>query len=479
MTGTKIIQNRSEDKDVGEQFLDYFGRLGYKLIPGSSLLDDTVPMSFVMSAGMVQFERLSDEKRNSNKFVLIQNCFRYFDLERIGSSNTHLSLFQMPGAFEFGPVNRRRTISKIWKLLINAYGLNPNRLWVTYFAGDTIDGQILSADSETALAWQEAGMPVNRIIGLSAKYNFWSQTRESVGPKSSRKRGPNSEVFFDRGTEYRCSDQCLPGCDCGRFVEFLNALFITWQFDPKTRKLIPLKEPFVEIVIGLERVAMLLQGKESVYEIVSIDPLIQQLRCFSKPLSIEIIGLETKKFEKILVDHLRALLFLIADGAPPPGKGGRARLMRILVRELLTSQRLLGISDSGFLRSMILVALELYPQFLFVQKPLLTYISDEKDRYEKTVEMGMYDLEALLEKRKERLMGRDILALEKKHGLPIPLLRYRLWQMKAGFDQEAFEAARAEFNIEKTPLKGLKRTLQPILDHLVYMPVCDCSGVKQ
>jgi alanyl-tRNA synthetase len=269
---------------VGERFLEYYKGLGYANILGSPLLDASIPMSFVMSAGMVQFERMAGKKRGGDHFALIQNCFRYFDLERIGESGLHLSLFQMPGAFDFGPVDRQRTVDRILNLLTGIYGLDPACLAVTYFGGGEVDSQYLPSDVETALAWQKAGIPAERIYASGAESNFWSQTKMAVGPNVSRKRGPNTEVFYDRGEAYDCSSACKPGCPCGRYVEFLNTLFITLQFDPASRQLVDIEEPFTEVVIGQERLAMILQAKASVFETDAILSLVQQLRCFSKPL---------------------------------------------------------------------------------------------------------------------------------------------------------------------------------------------------
>lgn len=411
---------------IGKQFLDYYERLGYETIPGSSLIDNSVPMSFVMSAGMVQFEKLADKGRSGDHFCLIQNCFRYFDLEKIGSSKTHLSLFQMPGAFDFGKLNRSKTISQIWRLLTEVYGLDPDDLVVTYFVGDVIDGQKMPADIETKSAWLATGLPAKRIIGLPASSNFWIQTSQAVGENNSRKRGPNTEVFFDRGLEHACSKNCGPGCSCGRYIEFLNTLFISYMLDETKHQLADLEEPFTEVVVGLERVAQIIQGKASVFEIDSIQPLILQLRSFSKPLPIH--NLDIEKFERILTDHIRALLFLTVDGAPPPGKGGRARLMRILIRELLTSQRLLGISDVGFMQSMMVSTINLYPQLASGKKRLLEFIGTESERFRRTVYSGMRKLEKVLNEKKRELNADEMETFEKKLGLPIPLLQYQLWQ---------------------------------------------------
>jgi len=439
---TRPSSQTIHENEVGNRFIEYYQSLGYHRIPGSSLLDDSVPMSFVMSAGMVQFERLSETVRDGDHFVLIQNSFRYFDLEQVGNTDTHLSLFRMPGAFDFGPVDHKRTISQIWDLLTRVFGFNPGALYVTYFSGDMIDGQLFPADEETASAWHDMGVPRERIVGLPAKYNFWRQTRDAVGHRNSRKRGPNTEVFFDRGEEHACGAQCFPGCGCGRFIEFLNTLFITHGMDEISGLLVPLAEPFTEVVIGLERVTAILQSKRSVFEIDTIYPLIQQVRCFSKPLPVALKGLEPTRLERTLVDHLRALLFLTADGAPPPGKGGRARLMRILIREFLTSQRLLGITDRGFVRSMILIALEYYPQLASAEQRLLEYMSVERERFERTVQLGMMDLDNRVERR--HLSMQEILSMEKEQGLPSPLIRYQLWQKLGTKTDERHESSPVE-----------------------------------
>ena len=377
---------------------------------------------------MVQFETLSGIPRSDDHFVLIQNSFRYFDLDQVGDSDKHLSLFRMPGAFDFGPVDRQKTIHQIWELLIDVYGFDPNRLYTTYFSGDIIDRQPFPADTETALSWSEAGMPAEHIIGLPAKYNFWRQTREAVGQHTSPKRGPNTEIFFDRGPQYGCGAQCFPGCSCPRFLEFLNMLFITHSIDEFTGSVTPLAEPFTEVVIGLERVASILQRKTSVYEIDSIFPLVQQVRCFSKPMPVAFKEIPASKMERVLVDHLRGLLFLIADGAPPPGKGGRARLMRILIREMLTCKRLLGISDRGFIRSIVHTLLGYYPQLASAQQKCLEYVSQETERFERTVQTGMLALDTKIDQKNGILDWQEILEMEKETGLPSSLIKYQLWQ---------------------------------------------------
>ncbi len=439
---------------VGEAFLDYYRSLGYEIIPGSSLLDESVPMSFVMSAGMVQFEKLAGRKRSSDRYALIQNCFRYFDLDKVGISDYHLSLFQMPATFDFGQLDRKQTIMQIWYLLTQVYHFNPGHLAVTCFGGGRILETKLLADLEALEAWRAAGLPESQIHALPAPENFWKQNALHVGAVNSRKCGPTTEVFYDRGQHFACGPACRPGCSCGRFVELLNTLFIFLRVN-ENGDLLPLEEPFTETVIGRERVTAILQGLPSVYEIDVLLPLILQTRRAAHAAILT--EDERRKHERLLVDHLRALLFLTADGAPPPGRGGRARLMRILARELLTSQRLLGISDAGFLRGLVRLALEIYPHLAPAQERTLEYIADESEIFNRTVQRGLRDLEDSLRRNSERrLRGEEVLALEKRRGIPFSLLKYLCWQKGILYDPNEYFAAHERFrqktlNLETRP----------------------------
>lgn len=435
---------------VGKRFLEHFEADGFEVIPGSSLLDPSVPMSFVMSAGLVQVETsaLRHGGRSGDRYALLQNCFRHFDLDKVGGSGTHLSLFQMPGAFAFGPVDKRDRIAQTWSLLTEVYGFRADALWMTYFAGGEVAGHTFGPDRETFQAWREVGIPVERLVGLGVKHNFWKQGASVVGKEHVPKCGPHTEVFFDRGTHLRCGPACRPDCNCGRFVEFLNMLFITWHIDDETGVVRPLKEPFTETVMGTERGAMLLQGVSSVFEIDSVWPLIECVRDFQKALARPTA--DGVRHERVLADHVRALLFLTADGAPRPGKGGRAYLMRRLARGALTSQKVLGLPDPAFLRSLVEVALSLYadrhPQLFSARNRLLDCLADESARFERTLQAGGRQLDRLLRRRSDgRISGEDMVALEKRHGVPEPLLEVMLAQRQVCFSRRAYEKAHARW----------------------------------
>ena len=406
-------------------------------------------MSFVMSAGLAQVEtsaKLYDDRR-SGRYVLLQNCFRYFDLGNVGDSATHLSLFRMPGAFTFGPIDRYEMITQIWRLLTERYGLPADRLWVTYFAGDEVAGHAFDADLETYDAWRRVGLAPEQLVGLRAGDNFWKQGASVVGERDAPKCGPNTEVFFDRGAHLSCGPTCRPGCRCGRFVEFLNTLFITKHIDEASGVANPLKEPFTETVIGLERVAMLLQGVDSVYDIDCLRPLIAMVRSFST--SSLLPDVEQVRQVRVIVDHMRALVFLVADGAPPPGRGGRARLMRKLVREMFTAHKLLGIAQRTFYPALIDTVLRLEPQYdrlVVAKEPLLEMLGAEQMRFERTLQAGRRRLARMLAQRTHNILsGEEMVALEKQQGIPFLLLEWMLRDEEATYRPEAYRRARADW----------------------------------
>ena len=435
-----LEKDRLSVKEVGEVFLAYYHELGHQVIPGSSLLSEALPMTFVMSAGMVQFEQLSQQPRIGKDYVLIQNCFRHVDLENVGSSEFHLSLFQMPGAFHFGAVDKAQTVGRIWALLTQEYGFDPEQLHITYFGGGRMGDQVLPADLETFAAWRSAGIPEERLLAMPAASNFWRQSARMVGIVNSQKCGPTSEVFLDRGAASGCGPACRPGCTCGRFVEILNNLYITLFIDEATGQIFPLEEPFTETVIGRERVAALLQGVSSVYEIDNLLPLVQQVRCFSK--SALLSAIQQRRHEHLLVDHLRALLFLSRDEAPAPGKGGRSYIIRTLYRELLTSQRLLGITDPGFVRSMLYLAADLYPELAPARSRFMDYLHSEEQRFTDTLQSGQRRFEQEFQQRGiQQISGEDILRYEKRHGIPFSLLEFLLEQKHITYSLADYTAA--------------------------------------
>jgi len=211
----------------------------------------------------------------------------------------------------------------------------------------------------TYQAWRNVGVSDNRLVALGIKDNYWVQGKglQNISAKP-RKCGSSTELFFDRGANKACGSACQLGCSCGRFIEFANLLFIAYSLHPQTNVIAPMADPFVETVIGTERTAMILQGVDSVFDIQSYRSVIKGIERFISnwDLSPQLI----RTSQNIIVDHLRALYLLIKDGAPPPGKNGRERLIKLLIRCVITRKMLLGITAKNFL----LVINQLVAEFL-------------------------------------------------------------------------------------------------------------------
>ncbi len=433
---------------ISDRFVRYYQSLGFKQLPGTSLLHPSIPMTFVMSAGLAEVETAIDQlgsRSPDDDYVMVQNCFRHFDVDRIGKSDLHLSLFEMPGAFSFGHNTRRIAIRRMWEFLTRDLQIDSSRLWATYFAGGKISGHRFNQDLETYQAWRDLGLPEDRVVGLGADHNFWKQGGGIDGQETSRKCGPNTELFFDRGSQLSCRPDCRPGCKCGRFVEFANSLFIFAEIDAETDALSLMADPFTETVIGTERVAMILESQPTVFEIETVRPLIEDLRSFYSHWNVE-VAFNARESERILVDHLRALVFLAADGAPPPGKGGRRRLMRILIRRVLAQMRILQIDPLGCLPALIDHEIVLdgkrHPNLGRGRDRLLAYIEAEAQAFDRTLSRGYRQLDRLLARNDGcTLEGKDLVRLVKQFGIPVPLLRVSLAHKGLEFREHEYRKA--------------------------------------
>lgn len=419
--------------EIRHCFVDYYRNKNFRLLPKAPMLHPSVPMSFVMSAGLVQVETSLAKINNrlGNKFVLVQDCFRHFDLDSVGLDNTHLSLFEMAAAFVFGKDTREEAINDMWILATKIIGIKSTHLWVSYFKGGELEGQLLPEDKQTYQAWQHLGVPENRLVGLGVADNYWVQRGGGIQSDEVelRKCGPHTELFYDRGTNYACSLSCQPGCRCGRFVEFSNSLFISHYLNPQTNQIELLPEPFIETVMGMERIAMILQRCDSIFEIPSYRAVREGIQGFVTHTNLPPELLRTS--ENIIVDHLRALCVLINDGAPPPGKNGRERLIKLLIRGIITRQIILGITAKSFLPVMI----QLIKRFLAkdteinvnTEDKMNVYFEMERNKFKGTINRGQREIELMLNNNQgQTLSGSQLVVLEKERGLPYSLIAFTL-----------------------------------------------------
>lgn len=432
--------------EIAQRFIRYYQDQGFEVQSRCSLLDPSLPMTFVMSAGRMHIDRAIEngEYRPEERYVLLQPCFRHYDLEKVGRSLSHLSLFEMAGAYCFGKPGRKEMLEKIWHFLRGELGIPRERLWVTYFAGGELDEYQFQADTETVQVLEKIGVSASQIVGLGVETNLLKEGGIS-GKKRFCKCGAMVEFFFDRGLEGHDGHICQPGCACERFIEIANTLFIYSQFDQETQTLQPFSTPFAETVIGIERIAMSLQEGSSVFETVRLNSLIELIQSYHHETAFLDVKQQVES-ERVVVDHIRALVFLVADNAPPPGKGGRAWIIKKLVRGVLTHQKVLAIVQTDFILNLIDTVLNLYknqyPELKKARSTLLEYFEEESKCFENTLSAGCHHLDKIIRESANNLLnGRQVLELVKRYGFPFPLLEKKLAQMGINFDKQKYREA--------------------------------------
>src|SRR5499427_5570098 len=329
--------------EIRQKFLDYFTARGHRVVRSSSLVPANDPTLLFTNAGMNQFKDvfLGQEKRDYSRATTSQKCVRaggkHNDLDNVGYTRRHHTFFEMLGNFSFGDYFKKDAIAYAWEFLTREMGLPADRMKVTIFKGE---GGV-PRDVYAHGFWLQH-VTADRIIELGAKENFWAMGE--TGPC-----GPCSEIHFFQGNDVPCAQEAAggkcqgPACDCDRWVEVWNLVFM--QFDqvaPGDRR--PLPKPSVDTGMGLERLCAVLQGKRSTYETDLLRPLVAHAEELSK-----------KKFDpsdyrgdsvslRAIADHARATAFLIADGVFPD-KTGREYVLRRIMRRAVYHGWLLGVKD--------------------------------------------------------------------------------------------------------------------------------------
>ena len=391
-------------KSISDAFLSLHSQDGFETLPPSSLLHDSVPMSFVMSAGLIQVENELEKivEKTGGKFAFTQPCFRHFDVKQVGLDTTHLSLFHMSAAFNIGCSERKSVLPRLWRFLTELLCLNKDKLWITY-----LDDKEFGRDQRTLDCWVNVGVDKSRLMGLDQNHCFWRQRSTGQIASDGKKCGPHTEVFFERDG-FSCGSHCEVGnpgaCRCGRFVEVSNSLFIE-NYISSDNRLIPADTVFAECVIGNERLAMVLQDAVDVHHVDRFDSWRELL----EPHLPKKITTKLKYSINVILDHLSALDKLVEDGAPEPGRGGRRTIIRKLARGAMTEMLLLEINP-----------LELLFSFKEkIQQTSLNCLIVEYQLYKITLEKGYRKLRDASNPSSEVFLRR----LNDNHGVPIALAR--------------------------------------------------------
>src|ERR1700693_1657137 len=353
---------------IRRRFLDYFVQHGHKEVHSSSLVPANDPTLLFTNAGMNQFKDvfLGLEKREYSRATSSQKCVRaggkHNDLENVGFTNRHHTFFEMLGNFSFGDYFKKDAIAFAWELITSPqwFGIPKDKLFVTIFKGE---GGV-PRDSEAYDLWAAQGVSKDRIFEFGEKDNFWQMG--DTGPC-----GPCSEIHYDMGPA--ASDQghtdCKFGCECGRYVEIWNLVFMQFDRDA-SGKLNPLPKPSIDTGAGLERLAAVLQGKISNYETDLFEPLIARATSLTFPdsdknaLSDLMSGSQHQASLRIIADHSRATTFLISDGVLPSNEG-RGYVLRKIMRRAIRHGRMLR-KTQPFLCEMVFAVKDLmaeaYPE---------------------------------------------------------------------------------------------------------------------
>jgi len=449
-----------KSNEIREVFLDYFSSRGHRVVPSSSLVPND-PSLLLTNAGMVQFKPyfLAEEEPPYRRATSVQKCVRTTDIDSVGITARHNTFFEMLGNFSFGDYYKAEVIPWAWELLTGVLGIDAAALWMSVF----------EEDDEAEQIWKSTtGVAPERVIRLGADDNFWD-----MGPTGPC--GPCSEILYDRGERFACGPACEPGCDCDRFLELWNLVFM--QYDRRQdASLAPLPKKNIDTGMGLERVAALKQGVSTIFETDLIMPIISSIT----DLSGAALGdsPESDISVKVVADHARAATFLISDGVIPSNEG-KGYILRRLLRRAVRHGRLIGI-EGDFIDGLSDVVVELlgdaYPGLKEHHKLITGVISSEEERFGQTLEQGVELLGEVISdhrsKGKETIEGKTVFYLHDTLGFPLELTEEIASDQGMGVDREGFEALMEE---QRTRAR-LSRDGEAPEEQSAYNEVCQALG---
>jgi len=421
--------------EIRQRFLRFFADQGHTVVPSSSLVPRDDPTLLFTNAGMVQFKDvfLGREKRAYSRAATAQKCVRaggkHNDLENVGHTARHHTFFEMLGNFSFGDYFKADAITYAWTLVTQRLGLPRERLYATVYRDD----------DEAFDIWQnEVNVPADRIFRFGEKDNFWAMG--DTGPC-----GPCSEIFYDHGPEFSCGRaDCTVGCDCDRYVEIWNLVFMQYERDASGR-LTPLPRPSIDTGMGLERIAAVLQGVHSNYDTDLLRPIIR----YVEEQSGKAYGVEEAHdvSMRVIADHARAISFLLSDGVLPSNEG-RGYVLRRILRRAARHGRMLGFPEPFFYRVLGAVADEMggvYAELNASREFAASVTLHEEERFAYTLETGMRVLSKVSDDARQRggtlIPGEEVFKLYDTYGFPLDLAEEIVRDQGLTLDIEGYERA--------------------------------------
>ena len=390
--------------DIRNKYLNFFKEHGHAVIPSSPLIPENDPSVLFTTAGMQPLVPylLGKKHPEGSRLTDYQKCLRTNDIDEVGD-NRHLTYFEMLGNWSLGDYFKEEAISMSFEFLTKELQIPVEKLSVTCFEGD----EDCPRDTVTAECWKKAGIPEERIYYFGKDDNWWIAGEE--GPC-----GPDTEMFYDTGKP-KCSEGCNPSCGCGKYVEIWNNVFMEY-FKDKDGKYTKLQQHNVDTGLGLERMTFLLQGKTTPFDTELFVPVMEKLA--------ELAGKDNIESRRIVADHLRASMMIIADGGVPSNVD-RGYILRRLIRRMTRHLRKLEIplSELSTLIELNIETLkEMYPDLATKKELIKNVIIEEKDKFEKTLERGEREFNKIIEKAKNNnvniINGKDIFTLYETYGFP-------------------------------------------------------------
>lgn len=413
--------------ELRRTFLEFFREHGHEVVPSSPLVPANDPTLLFTNAGMVPFKDvfLGREQRGYNRATSAQRCVRaggkHNDLENVGYTARHHTFFEMLGNFSFGDYFKREAIRYAWTFLTEVIQLPADKLWVTVY----------EEDDEAAEIWlNEIGVPADRLSRIGAKDNFWSMG--DTGPC-----GPCSEIFFDHGPEVPGGPPGTPEEDGDRYIEIWNLVFM--QYDRSADgEMAPLPKPCVDTGMGLERLAAVLQGVHSNFQIDLFRNLISAAAEATGATDLESSSL------KVIADHIRACSFLVVDGVYPSNEG-RGYVLRRIIRRAVRHGYKLGQEQPFFhklVKPLVKEMGDAYPELAEQQDQVERVLKQEEERFSETLEQGLKLLDTDLRNLNGSVIpGETVFRLYDTYGFPVDLTNDIARERGFALDMDGFEAA--------------------------------------
>ena len=413
--------------EIRREFLSFFEEKDHLIIPSYSLVPIKDKSLLLINAGMAPLKPyfLGTENPPKKRMVNCQKCIRTCDIDNVGKTDRHATFFEMLGNFSFGDYFKKESIEWAWEFVTERFEIPKDTLWVSVYKDD----------DEAYDIWKdEINVPEERIVRLGKEDNFWEL---EVGPC-----GPCSEIYVDRGEDYDCGDEdCKPGCDCDRYVEVWNLVFSQYDKD-ENGNYNPLPNPNIDTGMGLERMAVILQGVDNIFETDAFRIILDEV--------VKITGVKYDINPKddmsirIITDHIRAVTFLVSDGVIPSNEG-RGYVLRRLIRRAARHGKLLGLKGD-FLYKLSDIVIEqwsnTYPDIKEKHIQIKKVIKVEEEKFQETIDQGINILCEYIDKVKNEgnnvLKGENAFKLYDTYGFPLDLTKEILLEEGLSVDEEGF-----------------------------------------